>query len=33
MDAYEIFAGEVFHDDPNLGSFRTIVAMRQVAGF
>lgn len=32
MDAYETFAREVFHDDPNVRSFRTIVAMRQVVG-
>lgn len=32
MDAYEAFAREVFHDDPNVRSFRTIVAMRQIVG-
>jgi Lrp/AsnC family transcriptional regulator, leucine-responsive regulatory protein len=32
MDAYETFAREVFHEDPNVRSFRTIVAMRQIVG-
>lgn len=32
MDAYEAFARAVFHDDPNVRGFRTIVAMRQVVG-
>lgn len=32
MEAYEEFARSMFHNDPNVRSFRTIVAMRQVAG-
>jgi DNA-binding Lrp family transcriptional regulator len=32
MDAYDTFAREVFHDDPNVKAFRTIVAMREVVG-
>ncbi|ACA15860.1 transcriptional regulator, AsnC family [Methylobacterium sp. 4-46] len=32
MEAYEAFAREVFHADPNVRAFRTIIAMRQVAG-
>ncbi|WP_245524285.1 Lrp/AsnC family transcriptional regulator [Methylobacterium nonmethylotrophicum] len=32
MDAYEAFARDVFHDDPNVRGFRTIVAMRQIVG-
>ncbi len=28
MEAYETFAREVFHDDPNVKAFRTIVALR-----
>lgn len=31
MEAYETFAREVFHDDPNVRAFRTMVAMREVA--
>jgi len=30
MEAYDAFAREVFHDDPNVKAFRTIVAMREV---
>ncbi|MBF9235350.1 Lrp/AsnC family transcriptional regulator [Microvirga sp. BT350] len=30
MEAYDTFAREVFHDDPNVKAFRTIVAMREV---
>ena len=32
MDVYETFCGEVFHEDPNVKSFKTIVAMREVIG-
>lgn len=32
MAAYERFCREVFHDDPNVKSFRTIVAMREIVG-
>jgi Lrp/AsnC family leucine-responsive transcriptional regulator len=32
MEAYDNFAREVFHDDPNVKAFRTIVAMREVVG-
>lgn len=32
MDAYATFAREVFHDDPNVSSFYTYVAMREVVG-
>lgn len=32
MEAYETFTRAVFHDDPNVRSFRTIVALRHVAG-
>lgn len=32
MGAYEVFAREMFHADPNVRGFRTIIAMRQVAG-
>jgi DNA-binding Lrp family transcriptional regulator len=32
MEAYETFAREMFHDDPNVRAFRTIVAMREVVG-
>ena len=31
MEAYEGFCKDVFHDDPNVKSFRTIIAMREVA--
>ena len=30
MEAYEGFARDVFHDDPNVRAFRTIIAIRQV---
>lgn len=32
MEAYAAFAREVFHDDPNVSSFYTYVAMRDVVG-
>ena len=32
MEAYEAFTREVFHDDPNVRAFRTIIAMREVVG-
>jgi Lrp/AsnC family leucine-responsive transcriptional regulator len=32
MEAYESFAREVFHADPNVRAFRTIVSMREVVG-
>lgn len=32
MEAYEPFCREVFHDDPNVRAFRTIIAMRKVVG-
>lgn len=32
MEAYDRFAREVFHDDPNVKAFRTIVAMREIVG-
>ncbi|MFE1599511.1 Lrp/AsnC family transcriptional regulator [Methylobacterium sp. ID0610] len=32
MEAYEAFTREVFHDEPNVRSFRTIIAMRQIVG-
>jgi Lrp/AsnC family transcriptional regulator, leucine-responsive regulatory protein len=32
MEAYEAFAREVFHDDPNVRAFRTIIAMREIIG-
>jgi len=32
MEAYEAFTREIFYDDPNVRSFRTIIAMRQIAG-
>jgi hypothetical protein len=32
MEAYEGFMREVFHDDPNVRAFRTIVALREVVG-
>lgn len=32
MEAYETFVRAVFHDDPNVRGFRTMVAMRQVIG-
>lgn len=32
MEAYDRFAREVFHDDPNVRAFRTIVAMREIVG-
>ncbi len=30
MEAYERFAREVFHDDPNVRAFRTIIALRDL---
>lgn len=32
MQAYERFTREVFHDDPNVRTFRTVIAMRKVVG-
>lgn len=32
MAAYEAFAREVFHDDPNVRAFRTLIAMREIIG-
>jgi len=32
MEAYEAFTREVFHDEPNVRGFRTIIAMRQIVG-
>jgi len=32
MEAYAAFAREMFHDDPNVSSFYTYVAMREVVG-
>lgn len=32
MEAYAVFAREVFHEDPNVASFYTYVAMREVVG-
>jgi Lrp/AsnC family leucine-responsive transcriptional regulator len=32
MEAYEGFAREMFHDDPNVRAFRTIVSMREIVG-
>jgi hypothetical protein len=32
MEAYEGFAGDVFHADPNVRAFRTIVSIREVVG-
>lgn len=32
MGAYDAFARAVFHDDPNVRAFRTIIAMREVVG-
>jgi Lrp/AsnC family leucine-responsive transcriptional regulator len=32
MEAYEAFTRDVFHDDPNVRAFRTIIAMREVVG-
>lgn len=32
MAAYEGFARDVFHDDPNVRAFRTIIAIREVVG-
>lgn len=32
MEAYDRFARQVFHDDPNVKAFRTIVAMREIVG-
>lgn len=31
METYETFAREVFHDDPNVRAFRTIIALHEVA--
>lgn len=31
METYEKFAREVFHDNPNVRAFRTIIALREVA--
>jgi Lrp/AsnC family leucine-responsive transcriptional regulator len=33
MEAYEVFTREVFHDDPNVRAFRTIVSLREVKSF
>lgn len=33
MDAYERFTREVFHDDPNVRAFRTIITLRDVVNF
>lgn len=30
MEAYEGFCRDVFHDDPNVKAFRTIISMREV---
>ncbi|MBR0670034.1 Lrp/AsnC family transcriptional regulator [Roseomonas soli] len=32
MEAYATFTREMFHDDPNVASFRTIVTLREVEG-
>ncbi|MCP9233147.1 hypothetical protein NMG46_23370 [Mesorhizobium sp. LMG 17147] len=32
MEAYDVFAREVFHADSNVKAFRTIVTMREVVG-
>ena len=32
MAAYELFAREVFHDDPNISSYYSYVEMREVVG-
>jgi Lrp/AsnC family transcriptional regulator, leucine-responsive regulatory protein len=32
MESYEAFTREVFHDDPNVRAFRTIIAMREIVG-
>lgn len=32
MEAYERFTREVFHDDPNVRAFRTIITLREVGG-
>lgn len=32
MAAFETFAREVLHDDPNVRSFRTMVVMREIVG-
>lgn len=32
MEAYDAFARAMFHDDENVRSFRTIIALRQVVG-
>lgn len=32
MEAYEGFARDLFHDDPNVRTFRTFVAIRRVVG-
>ena len=32
MESYERFTREVFHDDPNVRAFRTIITLREVAG-
>ena len=32
MEAYEGFSREMFHDDPNVRAFRTIIAMREIVG-
>ena len=32
MEAYAAFARELFHDDPNVSTFYTYVAMREVVG-
>ncbi|MFC3124180.1 Lrp/AsnC family transcriptional regulator [Pseudoroseomonas globiformis] len=33
MGAYERFTREVFHDDPNVRAFRTIITLRDVVSF
>lgn len=32
MEAYEAFTRELFHADPNVRAFRTIIALREVVG-
>jgi Lrp/AsnC family transcriptional regulator, leucine-responsive regulatory protein len=32
MDQYDLFTQEVFHNDPNVKSFRTLVSIREVVG-
>jgi DNA-binding Lrp family transcriptional regulator len=33
METYERFTREVFHDDPNVKAFRTLIVLREVANF